>query len=275
MEATAQQPIIVQAGGGGMSTVKVVGGLILLAGVAYFGKQWYDQRQKNSGEEDLDTPAGKIALQLKTVFDATIVDNAEYKRVALQITPELRDDVYKIYRKIALRNLSDDIARIKAGVQTLIVKQEIINTTVDTIINITPDDQIKFLVGKGSVVRFPPGEKNGIPLYLNPINVAYGKPVFFMLKPSALQFLVSEVREVPFEGVKEVNDWTKFFRPVVKTRKVFAAVAILLPLKDAKGNKKVIKLWADARLFRKGKGSNYLKGLDSAKPNTTSISLVA
>lgn len=275
MEATAQQPIIVQAGGGGMSTVKVVGGLILLAGVAYFGKQWYDQRQKNSGEEDLDTPAGKIALQLKTVFDATIVDNAEYKRVALQITPELRDDVYKIYRKIALRNLSDDIARIKAGVQTLIVKQEIINTTVDTIINITPDDQIKFLVGKGSVVRFPPGEKNSIPLYLNPINVAYGKPVFFMLKPSALQFLVSEVREVPFEGVKEVNDWTKYFRPVVKTRKVFAAVAILLPLKDAKGNKKIIKLWADARLFRKGKGNNYLKGLDSAKPNTTSISLVA
>jgi hypothetical protein len=270
--ATPQNVIIREKSGPNTGTL-VVGGLVLAVG-SYFGYQWYQQHQKNKGEEELDTPEGTIALQLKTIFDKTPVDDNAYRSASLQITPQNKDQVYKIYRRIALRNLSDDIANhITTTSQNTLVKQEKINNTSGGIIKISADDKIQFLISKGSIIRFEPGSKIPIPLYLSPNSIPYdGKP-FYLLQPTAHQFLVSDIREVPFESAKVGKIWWIFGR-VVKTRQVFAAVQISLPLKDKSGNTtSIIKLWSDARYWRFGKGTNYLKGLGS--PGTKNFGLVA
>ncbi len=264
----APQPLIIQQGGGTKFTpVMAVTGLVLVAGLAYAGKKWYDQHQKNASEEEMDTPAGRIVLQLKTVFESFPVSDTDYKRVALQVTPELKDGVFKLYKKATTRNLSDDIAEhISSRTQTTAAKQEVINTTSGSLLKITPDDKIQFTVGAGSIIRFAPGSTQAIPLYFVPSGIATGQlPV--MLQPSAKQFKVAEVKEVPYEGIKVPEDWTKYFRPYVRTRKVFAAVAIVFPFTDSKGNKVYKTMWADARLFRKGVGTNYLKGLGCGDPD--------
>ena len=61
-----------------------------------------------------------------------------------------------------------------------------------------------------------------------------------------------------YSGVKMAQDWTKYFRPLVKTRKVFAVVRI--GIKDSKG--KVKFLWCDARDLSI---ASTLKGLGETK----------
>jgi hypothetical protein len=282
METATQQPsVTVVKSGGGIGTSGVVLAALVIGGAAYAGKKMYDASQKAKGEADLDTPAGAIALQLKTVFDSFPVDQQAYKRVALQITPDLKDEVYKIYKRIALRNLSEDIStKIEAGTQNTTAKQEKINSTVNSVLKISPDDKIQFLISKNSLVRFEPGSKTPIPLYLNPLGIVTGAKPTYLLQPSAYNFKVWDTREVVFEGVKAAEGWQKYIRPYVRSRKVFAAVQIVLPMVDkTTGKKSYVTLWGDARSFRIGKGTNFLRGLGCGCNKTidckTNLGLVA
>jgi len=268
--APVAQPLVIQQGGSGW-VKPVVGGGILLAAV-FFGKSLIGQVLKNKAEAQFDTPAGAIAQQFKVVFEKFPVVDAAYRRVALQMTPELKDDVYKLYRQATGgRSLSDDIAaHIKTGTQNTLVKQDKINNTPGTLIKITPDDKIQFLVQKGSQVRFAPGRTTAITLYGTAEGIAYDnmvqKPattgIKVSLKPTTLQYTVNAVKEVPFEGYKMTEGFQKYFVPVVKTRKVFAMVRIGFPMmKD--GKQQTIYLWADAREFVQGKTPS-VKGLSSS-----------
>lgn len=258
MQTAVQPTIIAMPSNNGLNPNKVIFGIVAATGLVIVGKMAYDKLAKNSAEKDMDTPAGELALQLKTVFESFPVDDNEYRRVASQITPALKDEVYKLYRKVTLRNLSDDIAtKIKAGAQATAAKQAAINSTTGTLITIDASDRIKFQVGPGSLIRFEPGSTASIPLYYKPEDIASSDKVIYNLQPSAIQFLVKAVKEVPIEGMKVTEGWTKYFKPFTLTRKVYAAVQI--QLKNKNGG--YINLWADARLFRTGKGTNYLKGL--------------
>lgn len=276
--STQPQIITVPSSGSTGLPVAIVGGL-LIVGAAFAGYHYIQQQQKNNTEGELDTPAGAVMLQLKSVFDNTVVNDAEYKRVALLITPDIKDDVYKLYLKNTGRNLSDDIAnRIGTGTQITTAKQEVINSTTGTLIKITPDDKIKFMVGKGGIVRFEPGSVYPINLFEKPEGVLPKgilsqeiKP-YYTLQPTALQFRISDVKEVDFNSFQLAEGWSKVFKPIVRTRKVFAAVQIELPLKaDANGVKRIVRLWADARQFRIGKGTAYLKGLHGLGETTSKL----
>lgn len=264
METAAQQPnvTVIKSGGGiGAGGVAIGAGVLIVGGI--FLKKYIDQQKKNASEKELDTPAGAIVLQLKAVFEDFPVSAEAYKRVALQITPDLKDEVYRLYKLNTTRNLSDDIAtKIQSQAQNTVAKQEKINNTVATVLKITPDDKIQFLIAKNSLVRFEPGSKLPIPLFLNPLGIVTGAKPTYLLQPSAYNFKVWDTREVVFEGVKAAEGWQKYIRPYVRSRKVFAAVQIVLPMVDKKtGKKSYVTLWGDARSFRMGKGTNFLRGL--------------
>jgi len=272
--AQQPQPVIIGSGGGsGVGTALIVLGLA--AGAYYVIDKKVSDKRKNAAEEEMDTPAGAIALQLKTVFDAWPNVNArDYRNAMLQVTPALKDDVYRLYRlSTGGRNLSDDIAtKVPAGTQNTVAKQEKINATTSGIIKITPDDKIEFLVSKNSLVRFEPGSKTPIPLYLSPSGIATASSPTYLLQPSAMNFKVWDVKEVAYTGLKATENWQKFFRPYVKTRKVYAAVQIVLPMiNQATGKKTHVTLWGDARLFRIGKGTNFLKGIGCACKNNLGL----
>lgn len=237
-------PIIVNTGGGN-GPLKIVAGLLGLGVLGVVGKKMYDTYQKNKGEANITSPAGSIALQLKNVFDSFPVSDADYKAVKLQVTPDLSPEVYKIYKQITGRNLSDDEANhINSGTQTTVAKQQAINSVPGTTIKVTPDDKIQFLIGKGNLIMANPGAPGKrIPLYAKPEDIANGKP-FRMLDVSPLKLTVEATKEVPYQSYKTRAGWTKILLPLVKTRKVFAAIGFSIPLK---GGKKTQTLWVDAR----------------------------
>lgn len=270
--------VYLPSGGSGIGVGGAALGIGVLAIGVYYGNRYLNQRNKNESEQDLDTPAGSVALQLKTVFESFPVSDNDYRRVALLMTPEIKDDVYKLYKKNTGRNLSDDIANhIGAGTQTVAAKQEAINSTPGTLITIGSNDQIKFNVNKGSIVRFEPGSKLPIPLFEKPEGVlpegilrSAVKP-FYTLQPTAVQFLVNDIKTIDLNGLKLAEGWGAIFKPIVRTRKVFVAVQIAIPLQaNSQGVKRIVYLWADARLFRTGKGTNYLKGISNSLGDTAS-----
>ena len=241
-----QQPIIVQSGGGSLQNKLIVAGVLGVG--AWFGiPKLIDYYKKGNAENKLDTPEGQIALQLKNVFDSTPVDDQLYKQVMQQVTPANSDQVRKIYQETTGRFLSDDEAKhINADTQVTAAKQNKINNTPGTLIKIE-NDTLSFTMGVGSLVRFPPGQKTGINLYLHAEDIATGATPAASLPPNSKLWKVSQVKLVPLTGIKLRKDWHVIFAPVTpfllleKTSKEFAAIQIGFG---------TTFLWANATDFR-------------------------
>lgn len=267
---TPQMPYIIQTGGNSSAAKSIVAGVLLVAGI-YFGNKAYKAYQLRQGEKNLDTPEGQIALQLKNVFDSTIVSDEDFRQVYLQVHNGNKDAVYTQYRLLTQRNLSDDIAkRIGKDTLTKAVKTEAINSKIDGLIKINSNEDIEFMVSGGSKVKLTNPNKSvtfypftdGLiwDLTANELRkpLAIEKKVKFVIPGGKAILTVKEVKLLPYDGAKFSKDWTKYFRPVVKTRKVFALVRV--ELTDKAGKKKL--LWADAREFSKAAA---LKGLGDIK----------
>ncbi len=249
----APAPYIINAGSSGIAKPLIIAGGL---GVAlYFGKQWWDQRQKNKGEQNLDTPEGQIAMQLKTVFDPYFPSVDAFKAAYVAVNNSNKDEVMKQYRLLSGRNLSDDIARLPPDVVKKAAKVEEINNKQDGVIRISASEDIQFMIAKGSKVVFTNPAK-ATDLYATPKGFLWfmaapeSKPVvstYEKIKATVVNrkdvLEVDAVQVLPYAGVKLATDWTKHFRPFVKTKKVYAIVRIKMKATD--GTYKY--LWVDAR----------------------------
>jgi len=243
-ETNTPQPYIINTGGGG-AVKPIVIGVLSLVGL-YFGNKAYKNYQQNQAEKNLDTPEGQIALQLKNVFDSTIVSDEEFRKVYVQVNNSNKDAVFKQYRMLTSRNLSDDIAN-HIGADTLVktTKTDAINSKKNGVIKINANEDIEFLVAKGSKVIFTDPSK-AVTVYYSPLGLLWNladknfKPQvreIDKIKVSIINrkdsFIVNKTLILPYNGVKLAEGWTKYFRQVVSTRKVFAIVQIAM--KDSKG----------------------------------------
>lgn len=252
---TPQTPYIIQTGGNSSAVKPIVFGLLAVAGVFFGYKEWQKYKERQA-EKNLDTPEGQIAMQLKNVFESTIVSDEDFRQVYLQVNSSNKDEVFKQYRALTQRNLSDDIAnRIGKGTLTKAVKTEAINSKPNGAIKIDQNDNISFSVAKGSKVVFTNpkiatwlyASVKGIIWNLTASDVRPRISEFDKIKVSVVNrtavMTVDKTMILPYEGVKLSQDWTKYFRPIVNTRKVFAVVRVAI-----KDNKGLIKyLWVDAR----------------------------
>ncbi len=266
--AQSQQPIIISSGSG--SATKTVAVLIGIGAALYFGNNALKAYKERHAEQEMDTPEGQIALQLKNVFASTIVSDEDFRRVYLQVNSTNKDKVVTLYRELTGRNLSDDIAEhIKTDTVTKAAKTEAINNKKDGVIKISPSDEIEFLIAHGSKVVFTDPNK-AVTLYASPKGLIWNltaneyRPqisAYDKIKVTLIgrkdTMIVDKVMTLPYDGAKFVTDWTKYIRPVVKTRKVFAIARIGIKAKDS-----TLKyLWVDARELSKITG---LKGIEGS-----------
>lgn len=255
-------PIIVKSGGMGAAGTVITLALLTAGGFAAY--KLIKQGKENSAEGKLDTEAGQIASELKVVFDSWPIDKAAYLRIALRINSANKDDVYKIYRKLTGRNLSDDETKLPSGVKERATKVEQYNSKPGRLFSIDANNNIKFEIAAGSLIRFMPGQTTPVTAYnsafgiiLNEINNAEllkklksdpktaALTVSISVKPSAKLYKVVQTKEIPYESLQQAEGFFKYVRPFVKTRKVFAAVQILAGYHPT--TKKPVYLWIDAR----------------------------
>lgn len=233
-------------------------------GLFYVGRSIYRDWKKSQGEDEINTPEGQIAQQLKNIFNSFPVDDAAYRRVMQLVNPGNDNKVRDIYKLLTGRFLSDDeAAHIEESTQETQAKQYKINSTPGSLISIV-NDKIRFNVGPGSLVRFAPGQTTGIQLYLNPEDIATGASPVAVMPPNSKYWKVSQVRLVPIEGLAMRKDWKILFAPIiplfaaVRTRKEYAAVQIDLSAGQGK-----TFAWANATDFRMPKS---LGGVQNDRP---------
>ena len=256
---TPTQPIpyIINTGSNSNSIVKPIVIGALLVGGFFIGKKALKDYQERKGEKNLDTPEGQIAMQLKNVFDSTIVSDEDFRQVYLQVNSTNKDEVFKQYRLLTQHNLSDDIAnRIGKTALTKAVKTELINSKKNGVIKIDANEDIKFLIARGSKVVFTNPNVSSL-LYLTTDGLIWNLtdpgfkrtdiPIKDRIVISVINrkdvMVVEQTKILPYNGIKLATDWTKYFKPIVNTRKVFAVVRI--SLKDNKGVMRYF--WVDAR----------------------------
>ena len=261
------QPYIINAGGS--SSLKPILVFIGLGVAGFFGYKAVKKYQENQAEKNLDTPEGQIALQLKNVFDKFPVSDNDFRAVYLQVNSSNKDGVFKQYRLLTQRNLSDDIAsHIGKSTLTKSVKTEAINSKKNGVIKIDASENIIFSILKGSPVVFTDPTKpvtlyattKGLLWHLTAADVRGKITAYEAVKVSVLNYKdimrVDSFMLLPYEGIKFSTDWTKYFRPLVNTRKIFAVVRIIILNKQ----KQKKYLWVDARdlsLYDSLKGLSY------------------
>lgn len=236
-------------------------------GLFFLGKHLYENWQKSQGEAKIDTPAGQIAVQLKNIFETFPVDDAAYRRVMQQVNSDNEKDVRDIYREITGgRFLSDDEAKhITNATQETAAKQYKINNTPGTLISII-NDEIRFNVGRGSLIRFAPGQTTPISLYLQPEDIAEGTAPAVSMPPNSKYWKVTDTRLVPIDGITLRKDWKLVFAPflpwysVARTHKEYAAVQI-----DISGGKGETLVWANATDFRTQSFSKGMGEIEQGK----------
>ena len=253
--SASQTPYVINTGSNG-GAVKALVALIGGGALLYFGNKAYKAYLERKGEGNLDTAEGQIALQLKNIFDATIVSDEDFRRVYLQVNNTNKDAVFKQYRLLTQRNLSDDIAsRINTSTLTKSDKTEAINNKIDGVIKINANDEIDFLVSSGSKVMFSNPSK-AVSMYLSLKGLIWNltasemrrkipenEKVRAIVSGRKDTLIVKEVKLLPYNGIKLSTDWTKYFKPTVNTRKVFAVVSVFIKNKQGK----MVSLWVDAR----------------------------
>lgn len=273
-KTNSNNPIVVKTGGIGAGGAIL--SLLLIGGGSYAAYKLVNQRKKNSAEKELDSEAGQIALQLKNVFQSFPVSDSAFQSAWLQVNASNKAEVFRLYRNLTGRNLSDDISkRITPSAQARSTKVEQYNSKPGKLFSITGDNKIKFEVAKGDFIRFAPGQKTPIKAYNSPFGIILNEinnpelnkklksnpntvaaTVSISIKPSARLFKVEQTLEIPYEGIRKADGFFQAVRPFVNTRKVFAAIRILAGINPA--TKKPVYLWIDARDMVTSK---QLKGL--------------
>jgi len=235
-------------------------------GLFFWGRHLYKNYLKSKGEAEINTPEGQIAQQLKNIFNAFPVDDAAYRRVMQLVNTNNNEKVRDLYKLLTGRFLTDDESKyINAAIQESAAKQYKINNTPGTLISII-NDQIKFNVGRGSLVRFAPGQTTPISLYLKAEDIAEGVKPAAVMPPNSIYWKVTDIKLVPIEGVKMRSDWKLIFAPilplfaVVRTRKEYAAVQI-----DLSGGQGKTLAWANATDFRTQKTLSGVEGTNEAR----------
>lgn len=273
---TENQPTIVKSSNTGAGAY-IFRGLLLL-GTGYLGYKAFKQGQENSAEKQLDTEAGQIALQLKNLFDSFVVSDSDFRRIYAQVNSSNSDEVAKIYRRLSGRNLSDDIAS-KISSKSVSNAQKVFkyNSKAGGLFRIDENERIVFTVGAGDMIGFAPNQKTPVKIYNIPFGIILRElnspalienlkkdpktapaTVSIDAKPSARQFRVVKTMELPFASVQRASGWQKHLR-FVKTRKVFAAVQILLGTNPK--TKQPVYGWIDARDMVKIEKLNGVMGL--------------
>lgn len=265
MENTQTQPTMIIKSGSGIGIGGALIGLAALAALGYGGYKLIQQGKENSAEAKLDTPEGQIALQLKNVFDKWPVSDSDYKAAWLQVNATNKDEIFKIYRNLTGRNLSDDIAsHVSSGAQAQATKTEKYNSKPGKLFSIDSGNNIKWEIAKGDKIRFAPGQVAPINVYTSPFGIILNdikSPDLFnklrkdpktvaltisiSVKPTAKLYPVLAIKEIPYDGMKQADDNLKYLRPYIKVRKVFAAVQVLAGINAT--TKKPIIWWIDAR----------------------------
>lgn len=275
--APAPAPVVIQSGkpngGIGMAGAVVILGLAV-GGYFAYGK-WAKDKNEAAGEALTNTEEGQIASALKVIFDASFPSSDEYRRVALRITTANKPEVYRIYKLLTGKNLSDELTRFKSDVVEKANKIENYNSKVDGLFRISPDGSIKFEVVRGDMIRFAPGQTTPIRVYSNEAGLwieemlknppaFYGnrvkadidalkknpktvaKTVSVDVKPNTKYYAVVQTKEIPIESLaKSDGFFYSLVKPYVATRKVFAAIQIVTG-KDPKTGR-VVTAWIDAR----------------------------
>jgi len=278
-------PIIIKSGGAGGVALPLIGVAALIGTYVLVVKPAIAQSRENKAEGDT-SPEGQVANQFKNVFGPKdnanwVVNDSDYKTAALLLTNANKELVFKKYRALTDRNLSDDIAKhISPDIQSKASKIQQYNSKSGKLFSITPEGKIKFEVVKGDNIRFAPGQTTPVTFFqttggiiLKEINDAkltkklasdpktVLNTISISVKPNTRLFPVLATREITYSGIQTASDFFKYVRPYVKTSKTFAAIQILVG-KDPKSGKPVI-MWVDARdlvTFSK----KPLKGLGSA-----------
>ncbi|MBX3165579.1 MAG: hypothetical protein KF900_13975 [Bacteroidetes bacterium] len=243
--------------------------IILITGIAFLGwkfaiKPALDQAKLNSAEAKLDTEAGRIAQQFKTLFDGWgVVYDADFKKINVQVNAKNKDEVYKIYRDLTGRNLSADISNhVSADNVKAAAKIEAYNSNPVGLFKIDQNEKITFKVAKGAKVRGAVGVK-AFYAYADPYGIAvfnsgnqqlidyYKNGAGYSASKNPAEYkaavakatrslwnaesvtpgywkiwTLTDAKEVPFEGVKPREGWLKYLLPLVRTSKTFAAVQI-------------------------------------------------
>ncbi len=254
-------PIIVKSP---TSPVTYLFGAAAIGGALLFGYKFYKQQQEKAGEKELDTDAGRIALQLKNLFDSFVVNDADFRRIYTQVNNTNSDQVTKLYRQLTGRNLTDDIAS-KISSKSVSNAQKIVtyNSKPGGLFKIDENENIVFNIGRNDLIRFMPGQTTPIKAYARPQGIILRElnsnqlienlkkdpktapaTVSIDIKPSARVFKVVNTMQIPFESVQRASGWQKYLR-FVNTRKVFAAVEIITGVN--KKTNKAITAWIDAR----------------------------
>ncbi len=254
-------PIIVKSP---TSPVTYLFGATAIGGALFFGYKFYKQQQEKAGEKELDTDAGRIALQLKNLFDSFVVNDADFRRIYTQVNNTNSDQVTKLYRQLTGRNLTDDIAS-KISSKSVSNAQKIVtyNSKPGGLFKIDENENIVFNIGRNDLIRFMPGQTTPIKAYARPQGIILRElnsnqlienlkkdpktapaTVSIDIKPSARVFKVVNTMQIPFESVQRASGWQKYLR-FVNTRKVFAAVEIITGVN--KKTNKAITAWIDAR----------------------------
>ncbi|MCC7050173.1 MAG: hypothetical protein IT239_00120 [Bacteroidia bacterium] len=254
-------PIIVKSP---TSPVTYLFGAAAIGGALFFGYKFYKQQQEKAGEKELDTDAGRIALQLKNLFDSFVVNDADFRRIYTQVNNTNSDQVTKLYRQLTGRNLTDDIAS-KISSKSVSNAQKIVtyNSKPGGLFKIDENENIVFNIGRNDLIRFMPGQTTPIKAYARPQGIILRElnsnqlienlkkdpktapaTVSIDIKPSARVFKVVNTMQIPFESVQRASGWQKYLR-FVNTRKVFAAVEIITGVN--KKTNKAITAWIDAR----------------------------
>lgn len=263
-----QIPYIINTGSSGVAKPIVIG-VLVIAG-SYFGNKAYKKYLEDKGEKSTDTPEGAIALQLKNLFDKTFVSDEDFRMIYLSVNADNKDEVFRIYKLLSQRNLSDDMKRINTSTLVKSAKTEIINNKKEGVIKINANDDIEFLVAKGSAVKITDlqkavtfyGSPKGLLWYLTasdmrPI-ISPGDKIKASIVGKNISMVVDSTMILPYSGIKLTADWTKYFKPLTNTRKVFAIVRV----KIKKADGKTLFLWVDARELSK---IVTLKGIEAPK----------
>ncbi len=270
--APASAPNIIVKSGGGVAGPAVIG-VGLFAAYFFVIKPMISAHAENKAEGDT-TPEGQVANQFKAVFGPKdspnwVVNDADYKQAALLLTNGNKKLVFEKYRALTDRNLSDDISKhINPANQAAAAKIQQYNSKPGKLFSITPDNKVKFEVGKGDTIRFVPGQTSPIRVYAQPMGIALNDvkdakayamllsklkadpktvslTVSVQVKPNAKVYPVVETKEILWSGIQESTSFFKIFYPFVNTKRSYAAIKIQTG-NDPKTYKPVYA-WIDAR----------------------------
>lgn len=271
--AAPAENITVKTKGGGGILVPLA--ITSVAGVLGFIaiKKLVAAHNENKAEGD-SSPEADIATKLKYVFGNTPVDDAAYQTAAALITDSNRKEVYRIYKQLTSRNLSDDIGNhINVNAANFSDKIQKVNSKPGKTASITPEGTISFEIVKGDYVRFAPGQTTPITVYNSPFGLVIDRlkniprypemisklknnpktvalTISVQIKPSAKQWPVVSTQEITMADLTKQTGFWSIVGPYSTNKNNIAALQIVGGTNLKTG--KPVLVWVNAHDVIKG-----------------------